>query len=176
LTVVLNAALSWAHGERWIATNATAAVRIQADRGSEKARELTWTVDTLRSFLEHHDGHRLASAWRLQAVTGACRGEILGLKWTDLSVPDIGHPSITIRRAWVLDSRGRPVLKEPKTAGSIRTVPIDISTFEALEAWGDRQDQDRDAWAEAFSPAGWMFTRSTRSSTSRRAAASRTGS
>lgn len=159
LTVVLAAALSWAHSERWIESNPAESVQIRSDRGSEKARELTWTVDTLRTFLDYHAGHRLAAAWRLQAVTGARRGEVLGLKWADLRIPDIGDPSISIRRSWVLDGAGRPILREPKTAGSIRAVPIDTGTVEVLDAWRDRQDVDRGEWVEAFDPSGWMFTR-----------------
>ena len=159
LSVTFNAALGWSHSEGWIPTNPAKAVRLRSDRGSEKARQLTWTVETLRSFLEHNAEHRMVTAWRLQAVTGARRGEILGLKWADLRVPDIGNPSVAIRRVWVLDAAGSPVLKEPKTVGSIRTVPIDPATVEALEGWRVRQDQDHEAWAEGYDPDGWMFTR-----------------
>ncbi len=158
LSVVLGAALGWAHSEGWIPANPAQAVRFAAPRGSESARELASTVADLRRFLEHHAGHRMAAAWRLQAVTGARRGEVLGLRWSDLAVPDIGPASVTIKRAWTMvDSH--PVLGETKTVGSARTVPIDAGTVETLTRWRDRQATDAVAWGDGWHRGGWIVTR-----------------
>lgn len=158
LTVVLNAALGWAVAEGWIATNPAAAVRFDAEKGSKTARELAWTAADLRRFLDFHREHRMVAAWRLAAVTGMRRGELLGLRWADLRTPDIGNAAVTVRRTWTMVD-GRPVLGEGKTFGSARTVPIDGATVVELARWRARQDQDRAAWGEAFCGGGWMFTR-----------------
>jgi integrase len=47
-------------------------------------RELqTWTAEQVRRFLETVHGERLGAAWRVAALTGMRRGEVLGLRWAD---------------------------------------------------------------------------------------------
>ena len=60
----------------------------------------------------------LALAIELALTTGMRRGEICGLRWSD-----VGDGEVTVSRAISLDS-GTPYVKEPKTAGSCRTVPL----------------------------------------------------
>ncbi len=56
----------------------------------------TWTADELGAFLDHIAGDRLVAAFRLLALTGARRGEILGLRWTDV---DLDGERLTISRS-----------------------------------------------------------------------------
>ena len=44
----------------------------------------SWTAEELASFLAHARSHRLNAALHLAAYTGMRRGEIAGLKWSDL--------------------------------------------------------------------------------------------
>jgi hypothetical protein len=50
-------------------------------------RELqTWTAEQLRRFLDTVHGERLSAAWRLAALTGMRRDEVLGLRWADVDL------------------------------------------------------------------------------------------
>ena len=60
----------------------------------------------------------LALAIELALTTGMRRGEICGLRWSDL-----GECEVTVNRAISLDS-GTPYVKDPKTDGSRRTIPL----------------------------------------------------
>ena len=51
---------------------------------SHNTRDRSWDATTLARFLAHVRADRLHAAWRLAGTTGARRGEILGLRWTDL--------------------------------------------------------------------------------------------
>ncbi len=64
----------------------------------------------------------------LDLTTGMRRGEICGLRWSD-----IGECDITVNRAISLDS-GTPYVKDPKTDGSHRTIPLTRRLYAVLRA------------------------------------------
>ena len=45
-----------------------------------------WASDELQAFLSHVKDSRLAAIWRISAMTGMRRSEILGPRWSDLDV------------------------------------------------------------------------------------------
>ncbi len=47
----------------------------------------TWTAEQVREFFAAIKDHRLAVAYTLAAATGMRRGEVLGLRWSDLDLP-----------------------------------------------------------------------------------------
>jgi integrase len=54
-----------------------------------------WSPDQLRAFLNHVQADRLCAAWLLAVTTGMRRGEILGLRWSDL---DLEAGRVAVRR------------------------------------------------------------------------------
>ena len=71
--------------------------------------------DAVRTFLEACADHRLYALFYLAVTTGLRRGEILGLKWTDL---DCGTGTLRIQRQlrW---AKGQSLqLRELKTAAA----------------------------------------------------------
>ena len=70
----------------------------------------------------------LALAVELALTTGMRRGEICGLRWSDL-----GECEITVNRSISLDS-GTPYVKDPKTDGSRRTIPLTRCLYAVLRA------------------------------------------
>ena len=52
-----------------------------------------WTVAQLRAFLDTAAQHRLGAFFHVAAYTGARRGELLNLRWTDV---DLDGKKITI--------------------------------------------------------------------------------
>lgn len=88
----------------------------------ERQRE-AFSMNDVRIILQYAMGYnsrRTAVAVMTLLLTGLRRGELLGLKWTDLTVN-----TLTVNRA-VYIKNGRPYVQEhqAKTASSLRTVPL----------------------------------------------------
>jgi len=72
----------------------------------------------------------------LLARTGLRIGEACGLRWRDLNLVSV-PPRLTV--VWQLDRWGEMV--HPKTAASLRTIPLRPEVAAELEAWDQRQRQ-----------------------------------
>ena len=88
-----------------------------------------WTPDQLATFLRLVADHKWFALWRLAAMTGMRRGELLGLRWADV---DFDHSRIAVRRTWISIAY-RPELSTPKTHRA-RVIDIDGATLAALRA------------------------------------------
>ena len=67
----------------------------------------------------------------LAAVTGARRGELCALRWSDFP---FGNASVTIARGITIGPEGPVERRKPKTRSSVRTIAIDAGTIALLEA------------------------------------------
>ena len=88
----------------------------------------TWPPGELAAFLEHRSDDALAYAWILTATTGMRRGEVLGLRWSDV---DLDANRLAVRQT-LASVDGRPELSEPKTNRSGRVIDLDERTVAAL--------------------------------------------
>jgi integrase len=113
-------------------------------------RELgCWNASELARFLEATRGSRLEAIWRLAAMTGMRRGEILGLRWSDV---DLEQERLSVRRAIVCVGY-RAIDTTPKSHQA-RMIDLDAETvrlvaeFQELQRHergdSDRRDPDRD--------------------------------
>jgi integrase len=109
----------------------------------------SWTAGELGAFLSAARDQRLFSALHLAAHTGMRRGEIVGLKWSDLSV---AHSRLSVSRT-VQNVGGRPVEFGVKTRTSRRSVELDRATLDELLRWRRRLERD----GLPFGPDDWMF-------------------
>ena len=89
----------------------------------------TWSLEELRTFLELTRNDEWGELWLLLATTGMRRGEVLGLRWSDV---DLRTCVISIRQTIVLVGH-RPHIAEPKSARSRRVIVLDTRTADALE-------------------------------------------
>lgn len=71
---------------------------------------------------------RLAVFLRVAAATGARRGEVCALRWTDINWTT---PSVRFDEA-IIAAEGGALLKAPKTRRSVRRIAIDSGTRDAL--------------------------------------------
>jgi integrase len=90
-----------------------------------------WTPEEMLTFLAATAEDRTAAAWRLALSTGFRRGELLGLRWTDLDL-ETGQVSVKSTRV----RAGKQVVTgPPKTPRRRRTIGLDAGTVAALKAW-----------------------------------------
>jgi len=104
-----------------------------------------WEPDELASFLECVRGIRLEAAWRLAAMTGMRRGEILGLRWSDI---DLDHARLSVRHAVV--SVGYEVLDSTPKSHQARVIELDSETVQLLRQRREQQKLERAHWGEGY--------------------------
>jgi integrase len=80
------------------------------------------------------DRHRLHPALHLTACTGMRRGEVAGLKWSDL---DRANQRLSISRT-LQSIAGQPVEFPVKTRTSRRCIDLDDATMDVLARWRRR--------------------------------------
>ncbi|WP_231912009.1 tyrosine-type recombinase/integrase [Rhodococcus sp. HS-D2] len=98
----------------------------------------TYTAAEVRTLLTAASKDRNGHAWHL-ALAGLRRGEIAGLRWSDVNL-EAGTLSIATNRVM---AGGRAVENEPKTETSRRTLPLSAPLKAALEAARVRQMKER---------------------------------
>jgi integrase len=94
----------------------------------------SWNPGELRAFLATARAQRLYPALHLAAHTGLRRGELVGLKWSDL---DQSTRRLSISRTLQCVA-GRPAEFGVKTRTSRRTVDLDHNTIAVLDHWRRR--------------------------------------
>lgn len=112
-------------------------------------------VDQLRHFFEATFEDRLFPLWRLTAMTGMRRGEVLGLRWEDV---DFRALTVTVNRQ---RSRGEGgvVVSPPKTDRGRRSIDIDRETVSVLKEWRRVQLEERMAFEGGWLETGLIFTK-----------------
>jgi integrase len=134
-----------------------------------------WTAEQLERFLkateeprqwvdrwgrDQHQDRRQWPIWVIIAMTGMRRGEIAGLRWTDV---DLEAARLTIRRSRV--SVDYKVIEElPKSrkgrgAAKIRTIDVGPRTVDAFRRWARQQAEECRAAGEGWTETGFVFTR-----------------
>jgi len=130
------------------------ATRVPLVRTNPKRFEV-WTRTELDTFLEEAKSHRLSFFFRLSAYTGARRGELLALRWTDLE-----GKYINISKSRVALSRGVSESNTTKGGnGGKRRVKLDEVTLDLFTAHRKRQLSERLAMGGSYTETGYVFTR-----------------
>jgi integrase len=114
-----------------------------------------WNFRELGQFLESARTHRLYFYFHLSAYTGARRGELCALRWSDFD----GN-SITINKSRT--KAGNEVVELNSTKGGTngqRRVALDPETVEAFNSHRKRQLIERMALGSAWIETGYVFTR-----------------
>lgn len=114
-----------------------------------------WTPAQVQTFLAHVQAERLYALWALAFSTGMRRGELCGLRWSDVDL-DAGR----LRVAQTLARVGKRLeYGTPKSKRSRRSLPLDTRTVAALKSWKAQQARERLAWGPAYNDTGLVFNR-----------------
>ena len=143
--------LAYGCARRELAHNAAAAMKKAAREHTEMQ---TYTPAEIRAVLRAADKDRCGHLWYL-ALSGLRRGEIAGLRWSDI---DFDAGTITVARSRV-ELGGGPttvVESEPKTKASRRTLPLDEGLLAVLRRASARYAQERLALGAAHADSGYV--------------------
>jgi integrase len=116
-------------------------------------RPTPWTLGELNTFLGTAKDHRLFFFFRLSAYTGARRGELLALRWSDFD-----GKAITISKSRTL--AGKSVVEQNSTKGGKngqRRVALDPETVELFTAHRKRQLEERLIMGSSWTETGYVF-------------------
>jgi integrase len=136
--------------EGLIAVNPVNRVPLPKGKGSIPT---PWSIQELNTFLDVARSHRLFFFFRLSAFTGARRGELLALKWSDFD-----GSAITISKNRI--TAGKEVIEQNSTKGGTngqRRVPLDKETIELFNVHRVSQIKERMALGEFWQETGYVF-------------------
>jgi integrase len=149
---VLRMALQYAVRQQALSRNPAAQVRRPK---AEQAEMQAWSAQEAGAFLKSVAKDRLYAAWLLLLTRGPRRGEMVGLRWSDV---DLEASRLSIVRTRVL-VKGKESTSSPKTDAGRRTIPLDAQLVAALKAHKVRQKEERLQWGPAWTDSGHVFTR-----------------
>ncbi|MCA1790008.1 MAG: site-specific integrase [Thioalkalivibrio sp.] len=141
----LKQAVRW----RLIASNPVEAVDPIREEPAES--ELLAPAEAKR-FLHTVSEHRLGTLFLVLIATGMRRGEVLGLRWSD--VKDNG---VRVEQTLVLVDN-KPTISKPKTRLGRRFITLDADVLSELRAYRERQAAERKACGRAWAEHGLVFT------------------
>jgi len=151
--LIIRGALADAHRRGLVARNVALVARAPKQRSLQRIEGVSLTDEELRQLLRTAAGHRFFPIYRLTAMTGMRRNEVLGLKWSDI---DFAKKRLHLNRGLVAvgyevhQTRG-------KTKTARRAIELDDTTVAVLEGW--RAYQAAEFAAVGIDPIDeWVFT------------------
>jgi integrase len=91
----------------------------------------------------------------LAVLSGARRGELLALKWSDI---DFEKKTMSIKRSVQYLPKVGIFTKEPKTKSSIRTISLPQMAIDYLETYKAHQNEKRLSMGDKWTDKGFIFT------------------
>lgn len=157
--IALRAALNDAVDARVLRSNAA---RGALDPPKRRKAMKTWTVEELRAFLESIKDERTFALYRLAAQSGMRRGELLGLRWSDVK---FSSNSLSVQQQWTgledddEDFEDLEDLSPTKSDAGRRAISLDRATIDALHQHRAAQEFERRSWHTAYQDNDLVFCR-----------------
>lgn len=129
--------------------------RVKPPRAQRYVGEV-WTPQEAQAFLQEAQHSRWYALFFLALMTGMRRGELLGLKWSDV---DWSAGCIWVRRNYTVVG-GKKVIHTPKTHRSSRPIDVGPDVLEVLRQHRQHQEQQRLEVGDAWADENWVFTTS----------------
>lgn len=114
-----------------------------------------WDAESVHAFLDasRAEDDRQFPLWALMATTGMRRGEVLGLRWSDV---DLERGRARVMQT-VVQIGSIVSISEPKTASGRRPMSLDPGTVAILRAHRHRMRQERLLVGPDFNDLGFVF-------------------
>ena len=149
----LRAALAQAACDHVLPTNAAGGIRVPGARADTWGHERhTWSAEEARRFLdltEQPGNAPYGPIWHVSLATGMRLGELLGLRWRDVTLDHAPDAGLLQLRHAMTDGAGGPQLGPLKSKAARRDVLIPTPVVAALRAHRARQA----AWRLRLGPA-----------------------
>ena len=129
--LMLNKAMADAARKGIVPRNVVALADAPTVKGRRQGEIKAWDATQLRVFLDAIRSHRLHPAFHLAAHTGMRRGEVLGLRWSDV---DLDGSRLSVRQALVSIAYDVQI-SDVKTGTGRRTIDLDPGTVDVIKAW-----------------------------------------
>ncbi|MEX2252631.1 MAG: tyrosine-type recombinase/integrase, partial [Thermoleophilaceae bacterium] len=137
---ILHKALSDARRKGTLTRNVAEVADAPKARSAAKRPEIkVWTPEELHAFLDLVADNRHHAAWFVSSHTGMRRGEILGLRWSDL---DLDGRKLSVCQAVILVAY-KLTISDVKTDTGRRSIDLDDRTIAVLRSWRKRQLEER---------------------------------
>jgi integrase len=151
---VLRKALADAEHKRVVTINVAAKASPPRSSATRAPEAPTWTPGELRRFLELTADHHHGALVRVAAMTGLRRGELCGLRWSDV---DLDAGLLSVRQTITMAGR-RVVTGDVKTPTSRRVVDLDPQTVAVLRRHLVTQKEYRLMAGPGWTDTGLVFT------------------
>lgn len=179
IMAVLNSALNSAVKSGQLGSNPAAYVELPRIRGKNKVKPMVWTKQRVARwlatgkapgpvmvwtpkqtglFLDFIMDERLYALYHLTAFRGLRRGEIAGLPRAEIDL-DEALLTVLVTAPDDDDEYDDYDPDDPKSDAGSRTMSLDPTTVEVLQAWFDRQDDERAEAGSGWVDSGLAFTR-----------------
>lgn len=149
----IRAALTQAQRWGWVGSNAASLARPPVVPASPVSAPTPGQVRNLIDTSEDSDP-QLAAMLLITALTGCRRGELCGLRWSDI---DLEAGTMHVQRAWVI-AAGKAHLKTPKS-GKDRTIALDPLAILTLKLLLKAQELTADRINAALPEDGWLLSK-----------------
>ncbi len=110
---------------------------------------LTWTREELTAFLDFVKGERDFALWWVAAYTGMRRGELLGLRWSDVKW-ELSSISVQQQLGLDVDDDGERDLVPVKIRNGRRAIGVFADTMRVLREHRATQEFERRSWDQAY--------------------------
>lgn len=147
---VLRVALSDAMRFDLVGRNVAKSVKVPSAEATERRVP---TLNEIHRFLDAGHDDRMVDLFVLALALGLRRGELLGLRWSDISMED---RTVVVRRT-VQRSAGQLRVTEPKTRRSARRLRLPKVALDALNRQRTRQAEERSAAGADWRDQDWVF-------------------
>jgi integrase len=142
---------------RWRLVNHNVCDLVESPRPESRHQVNAWTADDARRFLtmirDAKDPHE--ELYVVALLTGLRLGELLGLHWDDV---DLDHRRLVVRRQLQRLKDIGLVEREPKSAGSRRTIALAAPAVDALRRWRVRQKEAKLLAGSIWQSTQYVFT------------------
>ena len=149
---ILSKALGDAVESQLLAVNPAQHAKVPA---RQRVEMQTWTAEQASTFLRAAARDRLYAAWLLALACGLRRGELCGLRWSDV---DLEQQTLSVVSQRTTDADWQVITKEPKGT-SRRTIDLGAEALAALRAHRKKVLTERLEWGAAYTDSGLVFVR-----------------